>query len=113
MSETKVAVPTRMECDCCGSAVEGIWEVPASMLGKRRCPDATGAVRGLAEKASGAGWLVRGTAALCPECLAAAVEDGEAPLPPPSSAAQAIDQLALARAVRKLRKGAGRGGSDL
>ncbi|MBQ9001895.1 MAG: hypothetical protein IJ087_08590 [Eggerthellaceae bacterium] len=107
MSEAMLAVPARMECDCCGTAVEGTWDVPASAFGWRRCPDASSATRTLAEKASGRGWLLRGSAALCPGCLREAVESGGAPLPPPASAAQAIDQLALARAVRKLRREAG------
>lgn len=106
-------VPSEMGCDCCGETVEGTWDVPASAFGRRRCPDAAGAVRGLAEKAAGRGWLVRGSAALCPECLEDAVAEGDAQLPPPASAAQAIDQLALARAVRKLRREAdGHGRAD-
>lgn len=110
MSEAVLKVPATMGCDGCGKSVEGTWDVSAAAFGRRRCPDASGAARALAEKASGEGWLVRGAAALCPACLQAAVADGAAPLPPPASAAQAIDQLALARAVRKLRRGAGADG---
>ena len=107
MSAPILKVPASMECDGCGETVNGTWDVPAAAFGRMRCPDASAASRLLARRASEEGWLVHGTAALCPTCLQAAVTDGAAHLPPPTSAVQAIDQIALAREVRKLRREAG------
>ena len=104
MSAMTLKVPVAMACDCCGAELEGTWELPASALLARRKPKADERAASLAKAARESGWLVRGSAALCPSCLQDALADGPSPLPPPSSVAQAVDQLALAREIRKLRR---------
>ena len=107
MSQAMLQIEISTKCDCCDAEVTGTWNVPASAFGRRRSPGAEEAVEALAKSAEEEGWLVRGSAALCPECLKDAVAEGTVQLTAPASAVQAIDQLALARAVRKLRRKAG------
>lgn len=104
MSAMTLKVPVAMACDCCGTEFEGVWEIPASALLARRKPRAGERAGEMAKAASESGWLVRGSAALCPDCLQDALADGSTPLPPPGSVAQAVDQLALAREARKRRR---------
>lgn len=96
-------LPVVIGCCCCDAEERSIWKAPLSAVCSRRGVDGREARASIVRAAQEAGWLVRGTAALCPECLKAAMH-GDVSFIRPDSALEATDQVMLTFAVRKMRR---------